>query len=77
MPIVPHAHSDAPFNSLMDSTASPKGENSGRIRSWGTFPGLQHFGGKGVCWNSKMGIKESNKQVNYSHGPTQTKQQVG
>jgi hypothetical protein len=24
--------------------------------SWGTFPNLQHFGGKRVCWSSGMGL---------------------
>jgi hypothetical protein len=33
--------------------------------------------GKRAFWNSEMGIKTSDKQVNYSHKPTQTKQQVG
>jgi hypothetical protein len=31
-------------------------ENNGRVKSRGTFPGLQHFGGKGACWNSRMGL---------------------
>jgi hypothetical protein len=30
-------HVDAPPNSLMDSIVSPKGENNGRIRNWGTL----------------------------------------
>jgi hypothetical protein len=30
---------DTPPNSLMDSIVSPKGENNGRIRSWGTLLG--------------------------------------
>jgi len=34
-------------------------------------------GVRGACWNSKMGIRKIDKQVNYSHEPTQTKQQVG
>jgi hypothetical protein len=38
--------------------------------------GSQHFGGRGACWSSKMGTMMSEKQVNYSHEPTQTKQQV-
>jgi hypothetical protein len=54
-----------------------KGENNGRIRSWGIFPGSQHFGGRGACWRHEMGTKTNDKWVNYSHGPTQTKQQVG
>jgi hypothetical protein len=26
-----------------------KGEDNGKKKNWGAFPGLQHFGGKGVC----------------------------
>jgi hypothetical protein len=33
----------------MDLIASPKGENNGRIRSWGTFLGSEHFG---VEWHA-------------------------
>ncbi len=54
-----------------------KGDDNGRRRSWGAFPGLQHFGGRGVCWNFRMGTKKINKEVNYLHGLAQTKQQVG
>jgi hypothetical protein len=54
-----------------------KSENIKRIRSWGMLFGLQHFGGKGACWSSGMGIKMSDKRVNYSHRPAQTKQEVG
>jgi hypothetical protein len=61
---------------LMDSIVSPKGENNRRIRSWGTLPSSQHFGGKGACWSSRMGTRMSDKQVNYSHGHALTKQQV-
>jgi hypothetical protein len=35
------------------------------------------LGVKKVCWNFGVGTKTSDKQVNYSFGPTQTKQQVG
>jgi hypothetical protein len=35
------------------------------------------LGVRGVCWRSRMKTKMSDKQVNYSHRPTQTKQQVG
>ncbi len=35
------------------------------------------LGVKGACWSSKMGTRKIGKQVNYSHEPTQTKQQVG
>jgi len=33
---------------------SLKRENNERIRSCGTFPGLQHFGGKGACWKCRI-----------------------
>ncbi len=36
----------------------------------------QHFGGGKARWSSEMGIRTSDKQVNYSHEPSQTKQQV-
>jgi hypothetical protein len=36
-----------------------------------------HFRGIGLCWSSEMGAQMSDEWVNYSHGPTQTKQQVG
>jgi hypothetical protein len=32
---------------------------------------------KGVCWSSGMGIRTSDKHVDYSYQFTQTKQQVG
>jgi hypothetical protein len=40
------------------------------------FPGLQHFGRKGACWSSGMELGKMTS-INYSHGPAQTKQQVG
>jgi hypothetical protein len=54
-----------------------QGEHNGRMRSWGTFFGSQHFEGRGAWWSFEIGIRKSDKQVNYSHGPAQTKQQVG
>jgi hypothetical protein len=60
---------DAPRNSLMDSTMSPKGENSGRVKNWGTLFNLQHFGGRGACWSFEMGTRKNDNQVNYSHEP--------
>jgi hypothetical protein len=68
---------DAPPNSLGRFNYESKGENNRRIKSWGTLPGSQHFGGRGACWSSRMGTRISDKWVNYSHGPIQTKQQVG
>jgi hypothetical protein len=47
------------------------------IKSWATLPGLQHFGGRGACWSSGMGIRTSDKRINYSQKLAQTKQQVG
>ncbi len=58
---------DAPPNSLMDSIVSPKGDNSGRIKSWGTSPGSQHFGDRRVCWRSETMTRKSEKQINYSY----------
>jgi hypothetical protein len=53
-----------------------KGENSRRIKSWGTLLDLQHFGSRRACWSSGMGTRTSDKRMNYSHGLTQTKQQA-
>jgi len=53
---------------------NPMGENNERIRSWNTFLGLQHFGGRKACWSSRIGTRKSDKKVHYSHGPEQTKQ---
>jgi hypothetical protein len=49
---------------------NPKGENNERTRSWGMFLSSQHFGGRGACWSSGMGIRRGDKQINNSHGPT-------
>jgi hypothetical protein len=51
-----------------------KGENNKRKRSWGMFFNSQLFRGRRAYWNSEMEIRTNDKQVNYSHGPTQTKQ---
>jgi len=55
---------DAPPSSLMDSITSPKVKKT-------------KGEGVGACWSSEMGTKKIDKQFNYSHMPTQTKQQVG
>jgi hypothetical protein len=31
-------------------------ENNRRARSWGMFPGLQHFEGRRACWSFGMGL---------------------
>ncbi len=33
-----------------------KGEDNRKRRSWGVFPGSQHFGGRGACWSFGMGL---------------------
>jgi hypothetical protein len=38
------------------------------------FLDSQHFGGRRVCWSFMMGIKLSDKPIDYSHGLAQTKQ---
>jgi hypothetical protein len=53
-----------------------KGWKQRKDKELGTLFNSQHFGAKVVCWNSRIGSKKSDKQVNYSHIPTQTKQQV-
>jgi hypothetical protein len=53
-----------------------KSEDDGR-RSWGALPDSQHFKGRGACWNFEIETRKIDKQINYSHGLAQTKQQVG
>jgi hypothetical protein len=60
----------------MDSTMNPKGEHQ-KDMELGYTPWFTALGGRGVCWSSEMGIKKSDKQINYSHKPTQTKQAIG
>jgi hypothetical protein len=69
---IAHMVTNAPPNSLMDLTISPKGENNKRIKNWVVFFSSQHLGGRGACWIFRMGTRKSDKQVNYSHEPTQT-----
>jgi hypothetical protein len=66
---------DALPNSLMDSTMSPKVKIT-KGKGVGALPSSQHFGGgKGVL-ELRDGTRTSDKWVNYSHRPAQTKQQV-
>jgi hypothetical protein len=46
-----------------------KCEDNGRIKSWGMLFNSQQFGSRGACWNSRMGTRKSDKQINYSHKP--------
>ncbi len=47
------------------------------MKNWGTFLGSQHFGGRKAYQSSGIWIRKNDKQINYSHRPTQTKQHVG
>jgi hypothetical protein len=47
-----------------------KGENNGRKRSWVRSLAYNTLTVKKACWNSEMGIRTSEKWVNYPHGPT-------
>jgi len=42
-------------------------------RSGDTFLNLQHFQSRRTCWSFEMGTRMSDKCVNYSHKPAQTK----
>jgi len=66
---------DTPPKLLAGLNCESRGEDNGR-KSWGVLPSSQHLGGLRVCQNCGMGLGRltSNK---YSHGPTQTKQQIG
>jgi hypothetical protein len=46
---------DAPPSSLINSNVGIRWNNR-RVRSWGTLPILQHFGGRGACWSFGMGL---------------------
>jgi len=68
---------DAPPNSLIDSIANPKvkitkGEGVG-ARSLGRST----LGVEGCVGAPGWGLGRVTKQINYSHGLAQTKQQVG
>jgi hypothetical protein len=51
-------HPQAPYGPNFES----KGEDSGKRRSWGTFPDSQHFEGRGACWSSGMATRKIDKQ---------------
>jgi hypothetical protein len=36
-----------------------KGENNGRKRSWDALPSSRHFGRRGACWSSGMGLRQT------------------
>jgi hypothetical protein len=62
-----------PFVKICDGLNYESKGGDNIMRSWGMLPGLQHFKSREVCWSSET--RRIDKQVNYLHGPTQTKQQ--
>jgi len=63
---------DAPPSSLMDSTASPKVMTT--KRGVGARSLVRNIlGVEKACWSFKMGTRKIDKQVNYLHGPAETK----
>jgi hypothetical protein len=66
---------DALPSSLIDSNVSLKWNNK-RVRSWGTFPSKQHFGGRGVCWSFRMGLGRMTSNSITHMGLHKNKQQV-
>jgi hypothetical protein len=72
----PSIDDDAFPSSLIYSNVSPRWTQR-KNEELGCAHGSQHFGGRRACWNSEIGTRKSDKQVNYSHKFAQTKQQVG
>jgi hypothetical protein len=66
---------DAPPSSLMDSLQVQRWKQQ-KERKLDTFLNSLHFKGRGACWSSRMEIRKIDMELNYSHGPAQTKQQV-
>ncbi len=67
---------DTSLNSLKDSNVSPKVKTMKECIEVHSFV-LSTLKVRKACWSSMMGTKMSDKQVNYSHGLAQNKQQVG
>ncbi len=64
-------------NSSKNSNTNPKVKTMEKEKIGIRSPTCNILGVGGVCWNSGMGTRTNDKWVNYSHKPTQTKQQVG
>jgi hypothetical protein len=71
-----HAN-DTPPNSLKDSNVNPKMETTEKKGVWVCSLVRSILGVKGACQNFGMGIKTSDRWVNYSYGHAPTKKQVG
>jgi hypothetical protein len=66
---------EASSKSLKDSNVSPKVKIMKGVEVCFLIPSISKV--RNACWSSEMGTKMSDKWVNYSHGPAQSKQQVG
>ncbi len=66
---------EASPKSLKDSNVSPKMKIMKGVEVCFLIHSISKV--RNACWSSEMGTKMSDKWVNYSHGPTQNKQQVG
>jgi hypothetical protein len=55
-------------NFLKDSNASLKMKTMKKVRVHSLVHSTSRVGG--TCWNSGMGTTMSDKQINYSYGPT-------
>ncbi len=62
---------------LDELNCKSKGENNGKIRSWACSLAHNTLRVEGAWWSFGMGIKKSDKRINYLHKPAQTKVQVG
>ncbi len=45
---------------LLERLKGEFGSENNKKRNWGTLLTLQHFGGKGACWSSRMGTRTNN-----------------
>jgi hypothetical protein len=68
---------DIPPNYLKDSNANPNVKIIEEKKVGVHSLTYSTSGVRGVCWSSRMETRMNDKWVNYSHGPTQTKQQDG
>jgi hypothetical protein len=57
---------DAPPDSLMDSTMNPKVKTVEGEEIGARSLARSILGGRAVCWSSGMGIRKSDKKINYT-----------
>jgi hypothetical protein len=65
-----------PENSLKDSNVSPKVKTMEEEGVGAHSLACNTVGVQGVHWSFEMGIRKSDKHVNYSYQSTQTKQRI-